>query len=100
MRLPRKVRREHAYLTDAQVWQLASEAGPDKGLIVLVLVYCGLRWGELAGLHVADIDTLRRRIHVRRVADAHDARRRGSFSGECSQDVVTGAVVSPVGRRR
>ncbi len=47
---------------------LASEAGPDKGVIVLVLAYCGLRWGELAGLHVADVDMLCRRIHVRRNA--------------------------------
>ena len=68
-KLPRKVKREHAYLTDEQVWELANEAA-DKGVIVLVLAYCGLRWGELAGLHVADIDTLRRRIHVRRNAVA------------------------------
>ncbi|BBZ39302.1 tyrosine-type recombinase/integrase [Mycobacterium conspicuum] len=68
VKLPRKVKREHRYLTDTQVWDLAGQAGPDKGVIVLVLAYCGLRWGELAGLHVADIDTLRRRIHVRRNA--------------------------------
>ncbi|WLP90518.1 site-specific integrase [Gordonia sp. NB41Y] len=68
VKLPRKVKREHSYLTDAQVMALANEAGPDKGVIVLVLAYCGLRWGELAGLHVADVDTLRRRLHVRRNA--------------------------------
>ncbi len=68
MKLPRKVKGEHDYLTDAQVWELAGEAGLDKGVIVLLLAYCGLRWGELAGLHVADVDTLRRRIHVRRNA--------------------------------
>ena len=53
VKLPRKVRREHRYLTDEQVWELARQAGPDKGTIVLVLAYCGLRWGELAGLHVS-----------------------------------------------
>lgn len=68
VKLPRKVKRDHNYLSDTQVWSLANEAGPDKGVIVLVLAYCGLRWGELAGLHVADVDTLRRRIHVRRNA--------------------------------
>jgi integrase len=68
VKLPRKVKREHSYLTDAQVWELATEAGSDKGVIILVLAYCGLRWGELAGLHVADVDTLRRRLHVRRNA--------------------------------
>ena len=72
VKLPRKHKREHSYLSDAQVWALANEAGPDKGVVVLVLAYCGLRWGELAGLHVADIDTLRRRIHVRRNAVAVD----------------------------
>ncbi len=68
VKLPRKVKREHAYLNDDQVWTLAHEAGPDKGVVILVLAYLGLRWGELAGLHVADVDTLRRRIHVRRNA--------------------------------
>jgi integrase len=68
VKLPRKVKGEHSYLTDEQVWALANEAGPDKGVIVLVLAYCGLRWGELAGLHVADVGMLRRRIHVRRNA--------------------------------
>ena len=68
VKLPRKVKREHSYLTDAQVLALATEAGPEKGVIVLLLAYCGLRWGELAGLHVADIDMLRRRIHIRRNA--------------------------------
>lgn len=68
VKLPRKVKPDRAYLTDEQVWALAGEAGPDKAPIVLVLAYCGLRWGELAGLHVADIDTLRRRIHIRRNA--------------------------------
>lgn len=68
VKLPRKVKGEHEYLTDDQVMALAVESGPDKGVIVLVLAYCGLRWGELAGLHVADVDILRRRLHVRRNA--------------------------------
>ncbi|CAN5302866.1 site-specific integrase [soil metagenome] len=68
VKLPRKQKGQRSYLTEEQVWQLANEAGPEKGVIVLVLAYCGLRWGELAGLHVADVEQLRRRIHVRRNA--------------------------------
>ncbi|MGB3476412.1 MAG: tyrosine-type recombinase/integrase [Mycobacterium sp.] len=73
VKLPRKVKREHAYLTDEQVIALANAAaagrgGNDKATIVGVLAYCGLRWGELAGLHVADVDMLRRRLHIRRNA--------------------------------
>jgi integrase len=31
---------------------------------VLVLAYCGLRWGEVVGLRVRDVEFLRRRISV------------------------------------
>ncbi|OLP00073.1 hypothetical protein BVU76_22455 [Mycolicibacterium porcinum] len=68
MKLPRKTKREHPYLSDPQVWALANEAAPDKAAIILTLAYTGLRWGELAGLHVEDVDMLRRRLHVRRNA--------------------------------
>ena len=67
VKLPRKKPKPRAYLTDSQVWQLGAEAG-DKGVIVLLLAYTGLRWGEVAGLHVADVDMLRRRISVHRNA--------------------------------
>ena len=67
VKLPRKKPKPRAYLTDSQVWQLAAEAG-DKGVIVLLSAYTGLRWGELSGLHVADVDMLRRRIRVHRNA--------------------------------
>ena len=36
--------------------------------IVLTLGLCGLRWGELVGLQVGDVDLDRQRIHVRRSA--------------------------------
>ncbi|QUD84771.1 site-specific integrase [Gordonia polyisoprenivorans] len=73
VKLPRKEAREHSYLTEAQLWQLSEaasdgRAGDDKAVILLLLGYCGLRWGELAGLHVADVDMLSRRLHVRRNA--------------------------------
>lgn len=63
VKLPRRVKKPNAYLTHAQVHQLASEAGRYKSLILL-LSYTGLRWGEAAGLRVSDIDFLRRRVTV------------------------------------
>ena len=33
-------------------------------MVVLVLAYTGLRWGEMAALRVRDIDLLRRRITI------------------------------------
>ena len=61
--LPRKVKREHNYLSHNQVAQLADAAG-GNGPMVLLLAYCGLRWGEAAGLRVRDCDLLRRRVTI------------------------------------
>lgn len=61
--LPRKGRKERRYLTHDEVSALALAAG-DKATLVLVLAYCGLRWGEATGLRVKDLDMLRKRIHV------------------------------------
>ncbi|WP_138841337.1 tyrosine-type recombinase/integrase [Rhodococcus pyridinivorans] len=61
--LPRKSKRRHKYLSAEDVATLADEAGRN-GALVLVLAYCGLRWGEAIGLRVRDIDFLRRRITV------------------------------------
>lgn len=63
VKVPRKVKAEHRYLTHQQVADLAAAAGVN-GPMVLVLAYCGLRWGEAAGLRVRDLDLLRRRISV------------------------------------
>jgi len=61
--LPRKKRREHVYLDHDQVSALAEACG-ERGPLVLILAYCGLRWGEAVGLRVKDLDMLRRRINV------------------------------------
>jgi integrase len=53
----------HVYLTHAQVRALAQAATP-RTLEVYVLAYCGLRWSELAGLRVGDVDVLHRRFTV------------------------------------
>ena len=61
--LPRKVRREHTYLTHQQTHDLAAAAGK-YGPLVLTLAYCGLRWGEATGLRVKDLNLNRRRLTV------------------------------------
>lgn len=63
VKLPRKKRKEHTYLTHEQVSNLALVAG-DRSTLVLVLAYTGLRWGEAVGLRVKDIDFTRRRLNV------------------------------------
>ncbi len=62
-KLPKKSRRPHTYLSHADVWKLAAAAG-DRGPLVLVLAYCGLRWGEATGLRIKDLNLLRRRLTV------------------------------------
>jgi integrase len=60
--LPRKVKKPHVYLSHDQVHALA---GASKyPTLVLVLAYCGLRWGEATGLRVKHLDMLRRRFMV------------------------------------
>ncbi len=63
VKLPRDQRREKRFLTHRQVAALADAAGPDR-LVILVLAYCGLRFGELAALRVQNIDPLRRRLNI------------------------------------
>ncbi|MHA7275558.1 tyrosine-type recombinase/integrase [Arthrobacter sp. Hz1] len=60
--LPRKGRKEHVYLSHEQVHALAAES--KHGSLVLVMAYCGLRWGEATGLRVKDLDMLKRRLNV------------------------------------
>lgn len=62
---PRPGPSDKVFLTPEQVEELAGESGRRGSLIVYTLAYCGLRWGELAGLRVEDIDTLRRRLKIR-----------------------------------
>jgi integrase len=56
---------DHTYLTADEVEHLATLCGA-QGDIVLILAYTGLRWGELTGLRVADINLTARRLRVRR----------------------------------
>lgn len=63
--LPKLPQTEQRYLTHEQLHRLAVASGRFRTL-VLVLGYCGLRFGEAAALRVADVDTETRRIRVRR----------------------------------
>ena len=63
VKLPRAGKPEKTFLTHEQVTALADAAGESR-TVILVLSYCGLRWGELAALRVGRVDTMRRRISV------------------------------------
>lgn len=63
--LPRKQRRRHVYLAADELSRVALRCGWREP-IVLTLGLCGMRWGEMCGLRVEDVDYGRRRIHVRR----------------------------------
>lgn len=69
LKLPRVTKTQKKYLSHEQVAALATEVASKSdagyGLVILVLAYCGLRWSELAGLHVRDFDAKRERLHVR-----------------------------------
>jgi integrase len=61
--LPRLPKSERRYLTHAQLAELADGSGPHR-LLVLVLGYTGLRWGEAAAIRVRRVDPLRGRIAI------------------------------------
>lgn len=81
LKLPRPIKTSKRYLTHDEVAALALAVGERSlghelgyDLVVLVLAYCGLRWGELAGLRVSDIDPARRRITVRQTMVMNEGR--------------------------
>ncbi|MGI8693914.1 MAG: tyrosine-type recombinase/integrase [Geodermatophilaceae bacterium] len=71
VKLPHDRRREKRVLTHSEVAALADAAGPDR-LAILVLAYCGLRFGELASLRVRNVDPLRRRLQIQESATEVD----------------------------
>jgi len=70
--LPKKTGSRRIYLTADDLSRFAEECGEHRAL-VLVLAYCGLRWGEAIGLRVRDVEFLRRRLSVHE--NARPARR-------------------------
>jgi integrase len=63
VKLPRKLKRPHRYLTLEELGALAGASGANRTL-VLLLGLCGLRWGEAIGLRVQDVDLMRGRVNV------------------------------------
>jgi integrase len=63
VRLPRSTQPVKRYLTHEQVALLADAAG-DHGLLIRVLAYTGVRFGELAALRVSHVDLMHRRLHI------------------------------------
>jgi len=61
--LPRKTSKRKIYLTHQQIAALAAASGR-HALIVETLAYTGLRWGEVTGLRVRDVDPSQRRLNV------------------------------------
>jgi integrase len=61
--LPRRAPQRHVYLTAADVHILANESGQYR-VLVLVLAFTGIRWGEAIALRVSDVEFLRRRLNV------------------------------------
>ena len=53
------------FLTSSEVNELERASGP-YGPVIVVLTRTGLRWAEMAGLQVQDVDLERGHIHVRR----------------------------------
>lgn len=65
---PARQRKRRNYLTHQQVEALAYEVGTTfapYGLVVRLLAYTGLRFGELSALRVSDFDASRRRLRIR-----------------------------------
>lgn len=60
--LPRKSKKEHVFLSHEQVRDLADSS--KYPALIRVLAHCGLRWGEVTGLRVQDVDMIRRRLNV------------------------------------
>lgn len=65
LELPKKKRKEHRYLSMTELIRLAETSGWRRP-IVLVLGLTGMRWGELVGLRVKDVNLERRRLWIRR----------------------------------
>lgn len=63
VKAPKRQHKARAYLTHEQVEQLATAVG-DDAMVVRLLAYTGLRWGELAALKVSAVDVKRRRLQV------------------------------------
>lgn len=65
LKLKKQPVKKRAFLTNTQVVELAKAIDPRYRLLIGVLAYTGLRFGEAAALRVGDVDIHGRRIDVR-----------------------------------
>lgn len=66
VKVPKRQPSDRSFLTHQQVVALANQIGDRYRLVIELIAYTGLRWGELAALQIRDCDMLRRRLHVSR----------------------------------
>lgn len=64
LRPPRPPKHVDRVLSRDEYDQLRAQASGRDRAIMDLMAYAGLRWGEVAGLHSARVDTMRRRIQV------------------------------------
>lgn len=85
LKLPKVVLSRKMYLTHAQVMDLAEATdvklpGHGYSTLVRLLAYCGLRWSEVSGLRVGDVDLRRARLEVQRtVTEAGGGQHEGAL---------------------
>lgn len=84
LKLPRQSKAHKKFLTHEQVASLAEavEAKPEGegcGLLILVLAYTGLRWGELSGLRVRHLEVRSTMIEIPRGVDPRRTMKPGRF---------------------
>jgi integrase len=77
LKLPKRIKTAKRYLSHDEVAALAlavgkrphgRELGYDR--LILLMAYCGLRWGELSGLRIQDLDLPRARLQVKQTVVA------------------------------
>ncbi len=72
--LPQDEDDDQVYLTHEQVARLALSAG--EHALLLVLAYCGIRWGEVSGLKAGRVQAAARRL---RIVQAYTRKRGGGL---------------------
>ena len=64
VKVPKAELVDRPYLTADQLSALDAELGPEQATFMWIGVVLGLRWAEVAGLVVADVDPLRGMLRV------------------------------------
>lgn len=88
LKLPGGGSDKERYLTRGEFEMLRSSMATERDLLVVdLLAYTGLRWGELAGLHRARVDTARQMIRVVETYDESSGLMKAYPKGRRSRDV-------------